>query len=65
MRVGIVVLVLFAQAALGQHYPDRPIRLISPNPSDGANDTEFAAFIRRQHELHKRLVAEVNVKLGQ
>ena len=42
MRVGIVVLfglVLFAQAALGQTYPDRLIRLISPNPAGGANDT--------------------------
>jgi tripartite-type tricarboxylate transporter receptor subunit TctC len=42
MRVGIVVLfglALFAQAALGQSYPDRPIRLISPNPAGGANDT--------------------------
>jgi tripartite-type tricarboxylate transporter receptor subunit TctC len=42
MRVGIVVvfgLVLFAQSALGQSYPDRPIRLISPNPAGGANDT--------------------------
>jgi tripartite-type tricarboxylate transporter receptor subunit TctC len=42
MRVGIVVLfglALFAQAALGQTYPDRPIRLISPNPAGGANDT--------------------------
>ena len=41
MRFGIVVLfglVLFAQAALGQSYPDRPIRLISPNPAGGAND---------------------------
>jgi tripartite-type tricarboxylate transporter receptor subunit TctC len=42
MRVGIVVvfgLALFAQSALGQSYPDRPIRLISPNPAGGANDT--------------------------
>src|SRR5262245_26029365 len=42
MRVGIVVvfgLMLFAQAATGQSYPDRPIRLISPNPAGGANDT--------------------------
>ena len=42
MRVGIVVLfglALFAQAALGQSYTDRPIRLISPNPAGGANDT--------------------------
>jgi tripartite-type tricarboxylate transporter receptor subunit TctC len=42
MRFGIVVLfglALFAQAALGQSYPDRPIRLISPNPAGGANDT--------------------------
>src|SRR5262245_21921994 len=42
MRFGVVLLcglALFAQAALGQTYPDRPIRLISPNPAGGANDT--------------------------
>src|SRR5262249_8889971 len=42
MRVGIAVLfglTLFTQAALGESYPDRPIRLISPNPAGGANDT--------------------------
>ena len=42
MRVGIVLLfglTLFAPAALCQTYPDRPIRLISPNPAGGANDT--------------------------
>jgi len=42
MRAGIVVLIglaLCAPDALGQSYPDRPIRLISPNPAGGANDT--------------------------
>ena len=42
MRVGIVLLfglVLGSPAALGQTYPDRSIRLISPNPAGGANDT--------------------------
>src|SRR5262245_1365010 len=42
MRAGIVVLIglaLCAPDALGQTYPDRPIRLISPNPAGGANDT--------------------------
>jgi tripartite-type tricarboxylate transporter receptor subunit TctC len=42
MRVGIVLLcglVLGSPAAFGQTYPDRPIRLISPNPAGGANDT--------------------------
>jgi tripartite-type tricarboxylate transporter receptor subunit TctC len=42
MRAGIVVLIglaLCASDALGQSYPDRPIRLISPNPAGGANDT--------------------------
>src|SRR5262245_4908636 len=29
----------FAQVAFGQSCPDRPIRLISPNPAGGANDT--------------------------
>jgi tripartite-type tricarboxylate transporter receptor subunit TctC len=41
-RVGIVLLsgiALFAQGAVAQTYPDRPIRLISPNPAGGANDT--------------------------
>jgi tripartite-type tricarboxylate transporter receptor subunit TctC len=32
-------LMLFAQVAVGQAYPDRPVRLISPNPAGGANDT--------------------------
>ena len=32
-------LALFAQEAAAQTYPDRPIRLISPNPAGGANDT--------------------------
>ena len=42
MRAGIVVLIgltLCAQDAVGEAYPDRPIRLISPNPAGGANDT--------------------------
>jgi tripartite-type tricarboxylate transporter receptor subunit TctC len=34
-----VLLALSAQGAIGQAYPDRPIRLISPNPAGGANDT--------------------------
>jgi len=41
-RVAIVVLLgltLLAPAAVAQSYPDRPIRLISPNPAGGANDT--------------------------
>jgi tripartite-type tricarboxylate transporter receptor subunit TctC len=41
-RVGIAVLfglALFAQAVAAQTYPDRPIRLVSPNPAGGANDT--------------------------
>ena len=41
-RVGIVFLfglTLFAPAAAAQTYPDRPIRLVSPNPAGGANDT--------------------------
>ena len=41
-RSAIVVLLgltLLAPAALAQSYPDRPIRLISPNPAGGANDT--------------------------
>ena len=41
-RAAIVVLLglaLHAPAALAQSYPDRPIRMISPNPAGGANDT--------------------------
>ena len=30
---------LFAEPAIGNTYSDRPIRLISPNPASGANDT--------------------------
>ena len=29
----------FAQAAPAQGYPDRPIRVVSPNPAGGSNDT--------------------------
>jgi tripartite-type tricarboxylate transporter receptor subunit TctC len=32
-------LALFAEPAIGSTYPDRPVRLISPNPAGGANDT--------------------------
>src|SRR3974377_128996 len=32
-------LMLIALPAAAQKYPDRPIRLISPNPVGGANDT--------------------------
>jgi tripartite-type tricarboxylate transporter receptor subunit TctC len=42
MRVGAVLIVAFALSALparAQTYPDHPIRLISPNPAGGANDT--------------------------
>jgi tripartite-type tricarboxylate transporter receptor subunit TctC len=41
-RAAIAVLfglVLLAPEAFGQTYPDRPIRLVSPNPAGGANDT--------------------------
>lgn len=41
-RVGLALLVclaLPAPAALAESYPDRPVRLISPNPAGGANDT--------------------------
>src|SRR5215467_1728728 len=42
MRVGLVLLFALAlsgHAAFCEPYPDRPIRLISPNPAGGANDT--------------------------
>src|SRR5438552_6414172 len=41
-RVASILLLgvaLFAQPATAQGYPDHPIRLISPNPAGGANDT--------------------------
>ena len=56
MRVGIVLvcgLVLGSTAALGQTYPDRPIRLISPNPAGGANDT-----------IVRIIAAKMSVNLG-
>ena len=34
-----VVLLSLGRAASGETYPDRPIRVISPNPAGGANDT--------------------------
>jgi tripartite-type tricarboxylate transporter receptor subunit TctC len=42
MRVGAVLIAAFALSALparAEIYPDHPIRLISPNPAGGANDT--------------------------
>ena len=36
LLVGVAFL---AQPAIGEPYPERPIRLISPNPAGGANDT--------------------------
>src|SRR5215467_13337894 len=42
MRVGLVLLFALAlsgHAAFCDTYPDHPIRLISPNPAGGANDT--------------------------
>lgn len=35
----LVGIALFTQPAMSEPYPDRPIRLISPNPAGGANDT--------------------------
>jgi tripartite-type tricarboxylate transporter receptor subunit TctC len=35
----LAALLLLAPAAQGEGYPDHPIRLISPNPAGGANDT--------------------------
>jgi tripartite-type tricarboxylate transporter receptor subunit TctC len=53
-RVAIVVLfglTLFAPAAAAQSYPDRPIRLISPNPAGGANDTIVRIIAARMSPL--------------
>ncbi len=41
-RIGaaaLFALALYASGALAQSYPDHSIRLISPNPAGGANDT--------------------------
>jgi tripartite-type tricarboxylate transporter receptor subunit TctC len=39
-RGGLALLfILLAAPASAENYPDRPIRLISPNPAGGANDT--------------------------
>ncbi len=35
----LAILAFIVSPALAQTYPDRPIRLISPNPAGGANDT--------------------------
>jgi tripartite-type tricarboxylate transporter receptor subunit TctC len=53
-RVAVVVLwglTLFAPAAAAQSYPDRPIRLISPNPAGGANDTIVRIIAARMSPL--------------
>jgi tripartite-type tricarboxylate transporter receptor subunit TctC len=53
-RVAIGVLfglTLFAPAAAAQSYPDRPIRLISPNPAGGANDTIVRIIAARMSPL--------------
>jgi hypothetical protein len=53
-RVAIVVLfglTLLAPAALAQSYPDRPIRLISPNPAGGANDTIVRIIAARMSSI--------------
>src|SRR5215813_12582734 len=41
MRIGAVLLLALALAApaYSESYPDHPVRLISPNPAGGANDT--------------------------
>src|SRR3982075_2187091 len=44
-------LVLVAQAAHGQTYPDHPIRLISPNPAGGANDTIVRIIAARMAKI--------------
>jgi tripartite-type tricarboxylate transporter receptor subunit TctC len=44
-------LTLFAPAAAAQSYPDRPIRLISPNPAGGANDTIVRIIAARMSPL--------------
>jgi tripartite-type tricarboxylate transporter receptor subunit TctC len=41
-RAGLALLFCLAplvQAAFGQSYPERPIRIVSPNPAGGSNDT--------------------------
>src|SRR4030088_1845024 len=43
--------VLVAQAAHGQTYPDHPIRLISPNPAGGANDTIVRIVAARMSKI--------------
>ena len=37
--IAVAVLLLAADASLAQSYPTKPIRLVSPNPPGGANDT--------------------------
>ncbi len=42
---------LLAQPAAGDTYPERPIRLISPNPAGGANDTIVRIIAARMSML--------------
>jgi tripartite-type tricarboxylate transporter receptor subunit TctC len=42
---------LLAPSALGQSYPDRPIRLISPNPAGGANDTIVRIIVAKMSTI--------------
>jgi len=47
----LLALVLIGQPATAQKYPDRPIRLVSPNPVGGANDTIARIIAARMSEL--------------
>ena len=52
-------LTLFAQPAIGHSYPDRPIRLISPNPAGGANDTIVRIIAAKMSAiLHSSIVVD-------
>src|SRR3982075_908850 len=43
--------VVLAPTAQGQTYPDHPIRLISPNPAGGANDTIVRIIAARMSKI--------------
>ena len=49
--LGLLALLALTGGALAQNYPDRPIRMISPNPAGGANDTIARIVVNKLSEV--------------